>query len=148
MAPVYDNGSSLFPRLNNDEMLEKILCSEDEINQRVYKFPTSHIKMNGRKSSYFEVINSLQFESCNQALERIVPRINFEKINAIINKATQKPITLITISFLFTIQIFNRLNNVRIFFVALEMIRSLFITCERHLDIGDYPLFIIADAAF
>lgn len=86
MAPVYDNGSSLFPRLNNDEMLEKILCSEDEINQRVYKFPTSHIKMNGRKSSYFEVINSLQFEACNQALERILPRINFEKINAIIDE--------------------------------------------------------------
>ena len=85
MAPVYDNGSSLFPRLNTDEMLAHILNSEDEINQRVYKFPTSHIKMNGRKSSYFEVISSLQYPACNQALERIVPRIDFDKIHVIID---------------------------------------------------------------
>ena len=85
MAPVYDNGSSLFPRLNTDEMLAHILNSEDEINQRVYRFPTSHIKMNGRKSSYFEVISSLQYPACNQALERIVPRIDFDKIHVIID---------------------------------------------------------------
>lgn len=85
MAPVYDNGSSLFPRLNTDEMLDNILGSEDEINQRIYQFPTSHIKMNGRKSSYFEVISSLQYPACNQALERIVPRIDFDKIKAIIH---------------------------------------------------------------
>lgn len=85
MAPVYDNGSSLFPRLNTDERLADILKFEDEINQRVYKFPTSHIKMNGRKSSYFEVISSLQYPACNQALARIVPRIDFDKINVIID---------------------------------------------------------------
>ena len=68
MAPVYDNGSSLFPRLNSDEMLENILGSEEEINQRVYKFPTSHIKMNGRKSSYFDVISSLKYPACNQSV--------------------------------------------------------------------------------
>ena len=64
------------------EKLETVLSSEDEIDQRIYKFPTSHIKVKNRKSSYFEVISSLQFEACNDALKRIVPRIDFNQINA------------------------------------------------------------------
>jgi len=86
IAPVYDNGSSLYPKLNTDDKLESVLASEDEINERIYKYPTSHIKVKNRKSSYFEVINSLQFEACNDALKRIVPRINLKRINAIIDE--------------------------------------------------------------
>lgn len=86
IAPVYDNGSSLYPKLNTDDKLEAVLASEDEINERVFKFPTSHIKVKNRKSSYFEVISSLQFEACNDALKRIVPRINFGRINTIIDE--------------------------------------------------------------
>ena len=85
IAPVYDNGSSLYPKLNTDEKLEAVLSSEEEIDQRIYKFPTSHIKVKNRKSSYFEVISSLQFEACNDALKRIVPRIDFNQINALID---------------------------------------------------------------
>ena len=86
IAPVYDNGSSLYPKLNTDDKLEAVLASENEINERIYTFPTSHIKVKNRKSSYFEVINSLQFEACNDALKRIVPRIDLERINAIIDE--------------------------------------------------------------
>ena len=86
IAPGYDNGSSLYPKLNTDDKLEAVLASENEINERIYKFPTSHIKVKNRKSSYFEVIHSLQFEACNDALKRIVPRINLERINAIIDE--------------------------------------------------------------
>ena len=59
---------------------------EEEINQRIYKFPTSHIKVKNRKSSYFEVITSLQFEACNEALQRIVPRIDLTRIGTIIDE--------------------------------------------------------------
>ena len=86
IAPVYDNGSSLYPKLNTDDKLEAVLASENEINERIYTFPTSHIKVKNRKSSYFEVINSLQFEACNDALKRIAPRIDLERINAIIDE--------------------------------------------------------------
>lgn len=86
VAPVYDNGSSLYPKLNTDEKLEAVLSSEEEIDQRIYKFPTSHIKVKNRKSSYFEVISSLQFEACNDALKRIVPRIDFNQINTLIDE--------------------------------------------------------------
>ena len=85
IAPVYDNGSSMYPKLNTDEAMQKVLDSEEEIDLRIYKFPTSHIKMGGRKSSYFEVISSLQFEECNEALLRIVPRIDLNKIHALID---------------------------------------------------------------
>lgn len=86
IAPVYDNGSSLYPKLNTDEKMEAVLASEEEIDQRIFKFPTSHIKVKNRKSSYFEVISSLQFEACNDALKRIVPRIHLDRINAIVDE--------------------------------------------------------------
>lgn len=85
MAPVYDNGSSMYPRINTDERILEILNNQEEIDRRIYQFPTSHIKLNGRKSSYYEVINSLQFEECNKALKKIVPKIDFEKIDKLID---------------------------------------------------------------
>ncbi len=85
MAPVYDNGSSMYPRLNSDSLLSEILSSEKEIDRRIYSFPTSQVKLNGKKSSYYEVIHSLQFDACSHALERIVPRIHLEEINTLID---------------------------------------------------------------
>ena len=86
IAPIYDNGSSLYPKLNTDEKIAEVLASQEEIDKRIYQFPTSHIKVKNRKSSYFEVISSLQFEACNEALKRIVPRIDLERINRIIDE--------------------------------------------------------------
>lgn len=86
IAPVYDNGSSLYPKLNTDEKIAEVLVSQEEIDKRIYQFPTSHIKVKNRKSSYFQVISSLQFEACNEALKRIVPRIDLEQINRIIDE--------------------------------------------------------------
>lgn len=86
IAPVYDNGSSLYPRVNTDDKIKAILNSREEIEQRIYRFPTSHIKVEGHKSSYFEVINSGQFNDCNEALKRIVPRIDLARIFAIIEE--------------------------------------------------------------
>jgi hypothetical protein len=86
IAPVYDNGSSLYPKLNTDEKIAEVLASQEEIDKHIYQFPTSHIKVKNKKSSYFEVISSLQFEACNDALKRIVPRIDLERINRIIDE--------------------------------------------------------------
>ena len=85
IAPVYDNGSCMYPKLNTDQRIKAVLNSEEEINERIYKFPTSHVKIDGRKSSYYEVISSLQFKECNNALLRIFPRIKFEKIDKLID---------------------------------------------------------------
>ena len=52
---------------------------------RIYKFPTSQVKYQGKKSSYYEIISSLAFEECNHALVRIIERIDFGKINKLID---------------------------------------------------------------
>ena len=80
LAPVFDNGSCLFLNLNDEDEMLKIINDEEQIDLRVYKFPTSQIKLNNNKSSYFEVISSLQFEEINKALIKIYPMINLEKI--------------------------------------------------------------------
>lgn len=85
LAPVFDNGSSLFPQLNSDEKIDAVLGSQEEIDKRIYKFPTSQVKYMGKKSSYYEIISSLAFEECNKALVRIVKRIDLEKINRLID---------------------------------------------------------------
>ena len=70
IAPVYDCGSCLYPQLAAKDM-ETILNSEDEIDRRVYVFPTSSIEENGKKISYFEFISSLKDPDCTAALRRI-----------------------------------------------------------------------------
>lgn len=84
LSPVFDNGSSLFPQLNTDEKIETVLRNQEEIDRRIYKFPTSQVKYKGKKSSYYEIISSLAFEECNHALVRIVERTDFDKINKLI----------------------------------------------------------------
>lgn len=80
IAPVFDNGSSLFPNLVDEDEMKLIMASEEETDKRIFKFPTSQIKLKGKKSSYYEVINSLEFEECNQALINVFARINIEQI--------------------------------------------------------------------
>lgn len=86
LAPVFDNGSCLFPSMIDEDMMETIIKDEAEINKRVYKYPTSQIKLHGDKSSYFEVISSLRFEEMNKALLKICPLIDLEKIFNLIDE--------------------------------------------------------------
>lgn len=85
LSPIFDNGSSLFPQLNTDEKIETVLSNREEIDRRIYKFPTSQVQYKGKKSSYYEIISSLAFEECNKALVRIVERVDFGKIDKLID---------------------------------------------------------------
>lgn len=85
IAPVYDCGSCLYPQLDSGKMGE-VLQSEEEINQRIYVYPTSAVMENGRKIHYFDFISSLRNEECNEALKRISGRINMEEINRLIEE--------------------------------------------------------------
>lgn len=88
-APVFDNGSCLFPQMTDEDMMKKIIASEEETNRRVYSFPTSQIKLGNNKSSYSEVIRSLEFAECNNALLRIKPMVDLVKINDFIDSIDQ-----------------------------------------------------------
>lgn len=85
LSPIFDNGSSLFPQLNTDEKIDSVLKKQEEIDKRIFHFPTSQVKYNGKKSSYYEIIASLAFEECNNALVRIVERVELDKINKLID---------------------------------------------------------------
>lgn len=86
LAPIFDNGSCLFPRMIDEEMMKKVISDEEEIKDRVYRFPTSQIHLEGRKSSYFEVISSLHYEGINEALRKIVPLVDFNSIGNLIEE--------------------------------------------------------------
>ena len=85
LAPIFDNGSCLFPQLVNEDEIKFILSDQKEINERIYRFPTSQIKLGEGKSSYFEVISSLNFEECNKALVKIYSKVDLNKINDLID---------------------------------------------------------------
>lgn len=85
LAPVFNNGSCLYPNMVDEDEMKIIIESSEQIDLRVYKFPTSQIKLNNEKSSYYDVISSLQFEEMNNALKRIYPLISLDKINALID---------------------------------------------------------------
>jgi hypothetical protein len=89
LAPVFDNGSCLFPRIHTDEACLDILRDEHEVSKRVFLFPTSQIKLDNVKSSYFEVIHSLQFPECNAALLDIVGKMDMQRIAIFIDSIEQ-----------------------------------------------------------
>lgn len=88
IAPIFDCGSALFPQID-DELIKKVLSSKAEMNARVYDVPTSAIIVDGKRCNYYKMINSLEYSGCNKAIERIVPRIKMEEINALIDSVEQ-----------------------------------------------------------
>lgn len=88
LAPIFDNGSCLFPRLTDEKEMRGIIESHEETQKRIFEFPTSQILLNGKKSSYYDVINSMAFPECNKALIKIYQRFDFEKISDIIDNTS------------------------------------------------------------
>lgn len=88
IAPIFDCGSSLYPQID-DELIKKVLASKAEMNARVYDMPTSAILMNGKRGNYHKIITSLEYKDCNVALKRIVPMIDLNQINSLIDGVEQ-----------------------------------------------------------
>lgn len=84
IAPVYDCGSCLLPQAD-EKILEMLMQNQGEFNSRIYNFPQSAIYSDGKKINYYDFINSLECKECNQALKRIMPKIDMIKINALID---------------------------------------------------------------
>ena len=85
LAPVYDCGSCLFPQAN-EEIMKRVLDEPAERDLRVFEIPLSGIKINGQKIRYFDFLSSLQNRDCNKALKRILPKIDMEKIDKIVDE--------------------------------------------------------------
>ena len=85
LAPIFDNDGSLFSKLEDEDRIKEILKNQEELNRKIYDLPKSPIKIDGKNSVYYEVISSLRYEECNEALKRIVERMDLEKIYTLID---------------------------------------------------------------
>lgn len=75
LAPVFDNGSCLLPQAD-DSIMQRCLENEDEMNARIYTFPTSMIKQAGKKINYFDFLHALDMpQGLRMALDHLFPRI-------------------------------------------------------------------------
>ena len=86
MAPVYDNGSCLYPQLT-DEQMKAIMKDPKEIENRIYGFPNSALKEQDRKINYFSFLSTTKNKDCIEALRYVQQHYNEEKIKNILAKA-------------------------------------------------------------
>lgn len=87
LAPMYDFGSSLFPRLSDFGRSEK-MASHFSMMERCYVFPHSQLYMTVEKNGaagYFDILCSGFDKNCVEAVKRIVPEIDLGKINTVID---------------------------------------------------------------
>ena len=84
IAPVFDCGSCLLPQAD-EKVMDKVLSNEDELNSRIYRFPTSAIHYNGKKINYYDFLCSMINEDCNKALKRMLTKIDLSRINSFID---------------------------------------------------------------
>lgn len=84
LAPVFDCGSCLLPQAD-DNIMQRCLESEDEMNARIYSFPSSMLKINSRKIAYHEFITGNHPAALDEALKQLMPRIEALDINSLIS---------------------------------------------------------------
>lgn len=80
-SPIYDCGSCLNPMLEDKE-INKI--SEVELKNLAINC-YSCLKNNGKKINYMSYIKQKENEDCNNAIKRIFPKINMDKIKKFID---------------------------------------------------------------
>lgn len=83
IAPVYDCGSCLLPQAD-EKVMREVLTSEPALNARVYQFPTSAIKLKGRKINYYDFLAGGSNSDCTRALMQMMERIDLKQIGKFI----------------------------------------------------------------
>ena len=83
IAPVYDCGSCLLPQAD-EKVMREVLTSEAALNARVYQFPTSAIKLKGRKINYYDFLTGRSDSDCVRALLQMMERIDLKQIGEFI----------------------------------------------------------------
>jgi len=85
VAPIFDNGSSLFSSFSSLEEMSYVLTDQKEIDERVYETPVSLINQGKTVSSYYDVLVKGNYPRLAKALKKIFPCINLEEIYALID---------------------------------------------------------------
>ena len=79
IAPLFDFGSCLLPQAD-DEIMRRVIEDKSERDARIYNFPASALKQNGKKIGYVDFIATNRTGILAPSLERIVPKIDMNAI--------------------------------------------------------------------
>lgn len=85
VAPVFDNGAAFGSNID-DKKIERILNDEKRFEQSGYSSRICAFSREDKAINPFKYIESLKNEDCNAALMRIVPKINVENIQKMIDE--------------------------------------------------------------
>lgn len=80
-SPIFDCGSCLNPMLEDTQILK---ISEIELKNLAINC-YSCLKENGKKINYMSYIKNNKNEDCNNAIKRVIPKIDINEINNFIN---------------------------------------------------------------
>lgn len=85
LAPVYDNGNCLNNKWHDERMAET-LKDTNRISDEAYRRKICVFEMNSHHVKPYELIASKKYKACNEAVKRIVPRIDMKRISHIIDE--------------------------------------------------------------
>lgn len=85
-SPIFDCENCFFSFRLEEKKYKEILSNNANLNYYIFQFfKKSFLTISGTPLNYFTFISSLKNEECNKALKRVVPKINLQKINMIID---------------------------------------------------------------
>lgn len=87
LAPTYDYGSTLLPTLSDKGMKDKI-NDKEQMLERCLVFPSPALFIGNEKNGkpgYYDMLSSDYDHNCTEAVLRIAPRIDMQKISDIID---------------------------------------------------------------
>ena len=79
IAPAFDFGSCLLPQAD-DGIMRRVVEDKAERDARIYSFPASALKQNGKKVGYVDFIAANRSGLLAPSLRRIVPKIDMAAI--------------------------------------------------------------------
>lgn len=89
ISPVYDNGESFYNK-SSDERLINIYEDDFKFKQSIYDSSVSIYRLNGKAINPLKYIESMKNIDCNNAIKRLVPKINMDIIENIFNELPEE----------------------------------------------------------
>lgn len=85
IAPLFDCGSSLYPRIPEAGMIET-MHNPQMTEDRLFVFPNSAIKASGKKINYMAFLSEAEEPARLAAIRRVASHIDMQKIHSVVNE--------------------------------------------------------------
>lgn len=84
LAPVFNNDACLFCGMVSDEQCREVLASDIKMERLIFESRASQIQIGREGCSFFEIISSHRFRECDQALWRMIKKMDFLMIDVLV----------------------------------------------------------------